>query len=101
MNGASVAEVDRPGVRWHALSRSLRGGLKGAEYTWALAVFLALRCGGASAAPAPAAATAGAAGTRAATAAAATTSTSAGLCLTESYCRDTRQPVHECVRVYP
>ena len=37
MNGVSVAEVDRSSVRWRALSRSLRGGLKGAEYTWSLA----------------------------------------------------------------
>src|SRR5678816_796174 len=37
MNGASVAEVSRPALRRHTLSRSLRGGLKGGEYTWAVA----------------------------------------------------------------
>jgi multiple sugar transport system permease protein len=37
MNGVSVAGIERPGFRWQMLSRSLRGGLKGGEYTWAVA----------------------------------------------------------------
>jgi multiple sugar transport system permease protein len=37
MNGASVVDVGRPVIRRHTLSRSLRGGLKGGEYTWAVA----------------------------------------------------------------
>ena len=37
MNSVSVADVGRPAIRWHTLSRSLRGGLKGGEYTWAVA----------------------------------------------------------------
>ena len=37
MNSVSVARIERPGFRWQALSRSLRGGLKGGEYTWAVA----------------------------------------------------------------
>ena len=37
MSSVSVADVGRPALRWHTLSRSLRGGLKGGEYTWAVA----------------------------------------------------------------
>ena len=37
MNSVSVARIERPGFRWQTLSRSLRGGLKGGEYTWAVA----------------------------------------------------------------
>ncbi len=37
MHSASVARIERPVVRWQALLRSLRGGLKGGEYTWAVA----------------------------------------------------------------
>ena len=37
MDSASVVDAGRPALRWHALSRSLRGGLKGGEYTWAVA----------------------------------------------------------------
>ena len=37
IDSASVVDVRRPAIRWHALSRSLRGGLKGGEYTWAVA----------------------------------------------------------------
>src|SRR5215470_17333890 len=37
MNGASAIDIGSPVVRWHTLSRYLRGGLKGGEYTWALA----------------------------------------------------------------
>ena len=37
MNGTSAVDVSRPALRRRALSRSLRGGLKGGEYTWAVA----------------------------------------------------------------
>jgi multiple sugar transport system permease protein len=37
LSSVSVAQVGRPAIRWQALSRSLRGGLKGGEYTWAVA----------------------------------------------------------------
>src|SRR4029077_11307320 len=37
MNGTSVIDVARPAIRRRTLSRSLRGGLKGGEYTWAVA----------------------------------------------------------------
>ena len=37
MAGASIAQVSRPALWRHTLSRSLRGGLKGGEYTWAIA----------------------------------------------------------------
>ena len=37
MASASVVDIGRPPVRRGTLSRSLRGGLKGGEYTWALA----------------------------------------------------------------
>ena len=37
MNGTSVVDVGRPALRRRTLSRSLRGGLKGGEYTWAVA----------------------------------------------------------------
>src|SRR6266581_2548991 len=37
MNGTSVIDVGRPAIRRRTLSRSLRGGLKGGEYTWAVA----------------------------------------------------------------
>src|SRR5262249_61437159 len=37
MDSAAVVDVGRPALRWRALSRSLRGGLKGGEYTWAVA----------------------------------------------------------------
>ena len=37
MNGATVVDVSRPVVWRQTLFRSLRGGLKGGEYTWALA----------------------------------------------------------------
>jgi multiple sugar transport system permease protein len=37
MNGTSVIHVGRPAIRRRTLSRSLRGGLKGGEYTWAVA----------------------------------------------------------------
>src|SRR5262245_62578715 len=37
MDSASVVHLGGPAIRWRALSRSLRGGLKGGEYTWALA----------------------------------------------------------------
>src|SRR4029077_20415973 len=37
MNGTSVVDVGRPAIRRRTLSRSLRGGLKGGEYTWAVA----------------------------------------------------------------
>ena len=36
-DSASVVNVPRPAARFEALSRSLRGGLKGGEYTWAIA----------------------------------------------------------------
>ena len=34
---ASVADAGRPALGWRTLSRSMRGGLKGGEYTWAVA----------------------------------------------------------------
>src|SRR5467141_2688904 len=37
MDGASVVDVGRPAIRRGTLSRSLRGDLKGGEYTWAVA----------------------------------------------------------------
>jgi multiple sugar transport system permease protein len=37
MNNATVVDVARPALRRHVLARSLRGGLKGGEYTWAVA----------------------------------------------------------------
>src|SRR3984893_15227283 len=37
MNSVSVADVGRPAIRCHTLPRALRGGLKGGEYTWAVA----------------------------------------------------------------
>ena len=37
MNGTSAIDIGRPAVRRRTLPRSLRGGLKGGEYTWALA----------------------------------------------------------------
>src|SRR6266496_116768 len=37
IDSASVADVGRPAIRKRTLSRSLRGGLKGGEYTWAVA----------------------------------------------------------------
>src|SRR5262245_62430761 len=37
MDSVSVVDVGRPALRWRTLSRSLRGGLKGGEYTWAVA----------------------------------------------------------------
>ena len=37
MDNASVVGVARPAVRWGTVTRSLRGGLKGGEYTWAVA----------------------------------------------------------------
>ena len=37
MNGASVLDIDRPAIRRRTLARSLRGTLKGGEYTWAVA----------------------------------------------------------------
>src|SRR5262245_61912550 len=37
MDSASVVDIGRPAIRWRTLSRSLRGGLKGGEYTWAVA----------------------------------------------------------------
>src|SRR5262249_52962328 len=37
MNSASVADISRPTIQRRTLSRSLRGNLKGGEYTWALA----------------------------------------------------------------
>jgi multiple sugar transport system permease protein len=37
MDSASVVDAGRPALRRGTLSRSLRGGLKGGEYTWALA----------------------------------------------------------------
>ena len=40
MDNASVVDVGRPAIRWRAVSRSLRGGLKGGEYPWAVAFVL-------------------------------------------------------------
>src|SRR5215470_7418047 len=37
MDSASAVAISRPGLQWRTLSRSLRGGLKGGEYTWAVA----------------------------------------------------------------
>jgi len=37
MDSASAVAIGRPGLQWRTLSRSLRGGLKGGEYTWAVA----------------------------------------------------------------
>jgi multiple sugar transport system permease protein len=37
MDSASVVDIGRPAIRRGALSRYLRGGLKGGEYTWAVA----------------------------------------------------------------
>jgi multiple sugar transport system permease protein len=37
MNGASVIDLQRPAIRRRTLARSFRGGLKGGEYTWAVA----------------------------------------------------------------
>jgi len=37
INTASVLHLGRPVVRWRVFVRSLRGSLKGGEYTWALA----------------------------------------------------------------
>src|SRR5213592_397061 len=37
MNGTSAVDVSRFALRRRALLRSLRGGLKGGEYTWAVA----------------------------------------------------------------
>ena len=37
MASVSIAEVSRPALWRHTLSRSLRGSLKGGEYTWAVA----------------------------------------------------------------
>jgi multiple sugar transport system permease protein len=40
MDSASVVNVSRPAARWATVSRSLRGGLKGGEYIWAVAFVL-------------------------------------------------------------
>jgi len=37
IDSASVADAGRPAIRRRTLSRSLRGSLKGGEYTWAVA----------------------------------------------------------------
>jgi multiple sugar transport system permease protein len=37
MNGASAIDIGGSAVRWHGLSRYLRGSLKSSEYTWAVA----------------------------------------------------------------
>src|SRR5262245_12997756 len=39
MDSASVVDIGRPAIR-RTFTRSLRGGLKGGEYTWALAFVL-------------------------------------------------------------
>src|SRR5207244_11709252 len=38
MDSTSVVDTARPSVRGGTLSQFLRGGLKGAEYTWAVAI---------------------------------------------------------------
>jgi len=37
IDSASVLDLARPAVRWRSFIRSLRGGLKSGEYTWAVA----------------------------------------------------------------
>jgi len=45
MNGTSVIEVGRPAIRRRTLRASLRGGLKGGEYYWAVAFVVAYIAG--------------------------------------------------------